>query len=273
MQCLQAELRKKQTSFRSNPQRLVAKLYKMSSPTPQKKKGKNAKDQIQLFPPPDIETLVLDENIVFDCALKNDYATICGAFDAKEHPLAAYIVEKNLLNKRNEQGKTPFDLAILAGNKEFLKAMLERSGEKLDENVWNLRAQLKPTNAYNFFHYACIWGHLDICKLLIESSKLVIDPSVELPVDSNTTVAGQTSKKDSNLAFMKTIGNVLLRTKTKTGETPKQLAKRYQHQALVDYLTFAGKHFHLAHPQTREPTTILISSVSFQRSVRRLWTI
>ena len=217
----------------------------MSSPTPQKKKGKNAKDQIQLFPAPDIESLVLDENILFDCALRNDYATICGAFDVKEHPLAAYIVEKGLFNRRNQYGKTAFDLATLAGNKDFLKAVLERSVDKLDENVWSLRGQLRPAVAYNFFHYACIWGHLDICKFLVDHPKLVVDPAVELPVDAANVTAPASSqppsKKDSNAVYLKSLGTVLLRTRAKTGETPRQLAKRYLQDAVVDFLTFAGK--------------------------------
>ena len=57
----------------------------------------------------------MNENVLFKAALNNDYTTICGALDAKDHPLATYMFENNLFNKRNEFGKTFLELAAYLG--------------------------------------------------------------------------------------------------------------------------------------------------------------
>lgn len=67
------------------------------------------------FLPPDVENLEMTEDILFNAALNNDYSTICGALDAKEHPLTAYMIENNVFNKRNEFGKSFCDLAAYLG--------------------------------------------------------------------------------------------------------------------------------------------------------------
>jgi hypothetical protein len=87
-----------------------------------KSNGKNVKETIERFPAPDPATISYDENILFECAMANNYQLICGAFDAKgEHPLATYIVEKDLFNKRNQHGKT---VNSLLGCFFFLSALL-----------------------------------------------------------------------------------------------------------------------------------------------------
>lgn len=211
-----------------------------STPQNKKKSNKNSKEAIERFSPPDIETLTLDENFLFKCALKNYYQPICGAFDVKEHALATYITENKLFEKRDEHGKTAFDLAAQIGNKEFIRNILIRTDEKIDENVFNLRNLLKPTNSYNFLHYACIWGRLDLVKFLIEQQKLILDPLID-DFMSNSNATMQSTKSNSSNPNMKTLGSALLRSKSKTGETPRDLAIRYNHHELVEYLNFAGK--------------------------------
>lgn len=73
-----------------------------------------------------------------------------GALDATNHPITKYIIEERLFYKRNEEGKTAFDLAAMIGHREFLKAILERIGEKLNENEFDIRVLLNPDVAYNF---------------------------------------------------------------------------------------------------------------------------
>lgn len=200
-----------------------------------KKNPKSGPGGIEKFPPPEIENLKYDENYMFECALANDYKNVCGAFDAKEHPLAAYVIENGLLNRRNANGKTCFDLSAYLGNKDFMRTILERTSDRLDENAFNLRAQIKASNSYNFMHYACIWGRLELCKYLVESQKMIVDPAIDIT---------QIEPKNFTLPiYNKTLGSVLLRTKTRTGETPKSLAKRYEHHELVNYLNYAGKGF------------------------------
>ena len=64
--------------------------------------------------------------------------------------MTRYIIEENLLTKRNEEGKTAFDLAASIGNKEFIRAIFERMGEKLNETEFDIRLLLQPSVAYNF---------------------------------------------------------------------------------------------------------------------------
>jgi hypothetical protein len=168
-----------------------------------KKKGAKGKD-IEIFPPPPLD-IELHPDIVSECALKNDYQTICGAFDAKEHPLASYITTESLFNKRNEFSKTPFDMAACVGNYEFLKVMLERI-DKITPEILDFKKT--NTNGYNCLHYACIWGRVNICKVLVFNSG--------------------------------SIGSQLLKSKTVNNESPKDLSKRYNHQEIVDFLNFAG---------------------------------
>jgi hypothetical protein len=175
----------------------------MSQTPVNKKKGAKAQN-IETFsaPPLDIE---LHQNFVYDCALKNDFQTICGAYDAKEHPLATYITTENLFNKRDNICKTPFDMAACIGNFEFLKALLERI-EKLTPELLDFKKT--NSNGYNCLHYACIWGRLNICKLLVFNT-------------------GPT-------------GSILLNSKTVNNETPKDLAKRNIHLDIAEFLNFAG---------------------------------
>lgn len=171
--------------------------------TPTKKKAGKAKD-IETFPPPPID-IELKPEIVFNAALNNDFQTICGAYDCKEHPLASYITKENLFIQRNEYSKTPFDLASCVGSYEFLKTLLERM-EKLTPEVLDFKKT--NTNGYTCLHHACIWGRADICKLLV----------------FNTGLAGV----------------FLLKSKTVNNETPKHLAIRYNHPNVVEFLNFAG---------------------------------
>ena len=61
-----------------------------------------------------------------------------------------YIIEEGLFFKRNQEGKTAFDLAASIGNKEFLRGIIERIGEKLNENEFDIRTLLCPEVSYNF---------------------------------------------------------------------------------------------------------------------------
>jgi hypothetical protein len=224
------------------------KYNKMTS-TPNKgakAKGKSSqkKSSYELFQQPDVENLPapLDENLVFNAALANNYQMIFGSFDLEKnqkdiHPMAEFIIENDLFNKRNKHGKTPLDMASFIGNKEFLKALFDRIPDKINDSILNLRLQIKPSVAYNFLHYAVIWNRIELCKFLIRSQMPIIDPSIEGPIETS----GKASTT-SNLLITKTLGSYLIKTKSSsTGETPKQLAQRYKHNELIDYFTFAEK--------------------------------
>ena len=214
--------------------------------------GGKAHKSDEKFPPPDIESLQLDDEFLFRSALQNDYPTICGAFDAKEHPLALYLIENSLFNKRNEFGKTVFDLAAKLGHRDFIRTILDRTNDKIDELAFNLRIQLKQKSApYNFMHYACIWNRLDLVKYLAEHPKLIIDPNLDSAAEmtaltmSTSGAGGGANKNQQQLLaanpYAKTLGSILLRSRTKTGERPLDLAKRYKYNDLAVYLDYAGK--------------------------------
>ena len=142
---------------------------------------------------------------------------------SKDFTEVIIIHNKNILKKLIES----------LGNKDFIRTILERTTDRLDENMFNLRGQIKANNSYNFMHYACIWGRLELCKYLVDSPKMIVDPAVDV---------SQIDPKSLNSPlYSKTLGSILLRTKTRGGETPKNLAKRYEHHDLVAYLNYAGK--------------------------------
>lgn len=208
-----------------------------------RKNPKNLKDTFERFAPPDIDVESLNESYLFECSLTNSYQQICGAFDAKDHQLANFVIEKNLFNKRDLYGKTVFDLAAFVGNKEFIKAILDRSNERIDENVLNLRHQLK-SSGLNFMHLACIWNHEALVKYLAEHPKLIIDPALDTnDLASISSVTVHSVKTQAQNPNFKTLGSVLIRLRTKSGETPRELALRYGHSNIVDYLEYAGLRF------------------------------
>ena len=59
-------------------------------------------------------------------------------------------MEEGLLTKRNKEGKNALDLAASIGNKEFIRSILERVGERLNEPEFDIRVLLGPSVAYNF---------------------------------------------------------------------------------------------------------------------------
>lgn len=215
-----------------------------------KKANIKGKETIEKYAPPPVENLILNEDILFDLSLKNEYQTICGAIDAGTHPLTVYILEQNLFNKHNHNGKTAFDLAASLGNKEFIRTLLERMGDRLDDTQqpFNIKQLVKQSNAYNFMHHACIWGRLDLCKLLIENTKLVNEPVADDEFTSKSIDTFRSNKTNTNIpnspvstANLKTLSSVLLKSRCKTGETPLQLAKRYHHIELIEFLSLAEK--------------------------------
>lgn len=173
-----------------------------TTPAGQKKKGNKA--NFETFPPPPLD-IPLTSEVLLNCSMKNDYQTICGAYDAKDHPLAMFINSENLFKKRDSFEKAPFDYLCILGNQTFMKALIDRN-EKLGPE--NLDFTRKNANGYTCLHFACVWGHLDLCKLLV----LQTGPT----------------------------GSALLKSETVSKETPKQIATRCGHTNIIDFLTFAG---------------------------------
>ena len=212
--------------------------------------GGNKKQQVsERFAAPSIEALgELNDTLLLCMAKQDDYASVCGAYDAKEHALASYVNEQRLFNKRDEYGKSAFDLAAQLGHKNFVKHVLERTGDRIDESTFDIRRQLKPGNVYNWMHHACVWNRLDLVKFLCNHAKLIADPatydSLTSPSESSVSSSknATAAQQQAQLQNAKAIGHVLLSTRSaKTGETPLEIAKRYQHAELVEFLDFAGR--------------------------------
>ena len=85
-------------------------------------------------------------------------------------------------------------------------------------------------------HYACVWGRVDLCKFLIDFSKPITDPTEHI-----SEVASTINVKDKDKANLKPMGSILLKLRTKkTNETPLDLARRYKHTELIEFLNYAG---------------------------------
>lgn len=171
------------------------------------KKAAKSETSFETFPPPPLD-MQLETNTLCELALKNDYQTLCGAYDTKDHPLSLYIQQEGLFQKRLREYsmKTPLELACSIGNTLFILKLLERQ-EKLMQII-DLNDLLKKSNVqgYTLLHYACLWSNFDLCKLFV---------------------------------FNNSIGNYLLKSKTINNETPKQIAKRYGHEKIVSFLESA----------------------------------
>jgi ankyrin repeat protein len=133
------------------------------------------------------------------------------------------------------------DLAAYCNHKNFIQAILDRSTEKLNENVLNLKELIGNSSALNFMHYACIWGSYDVCRYLAELGILMSEPvDQSLAAQQQSNIDNNNNKTLPTSPSMKTIGSILLKQRTRSGETGKELARRYGHEDIVNYLEYSG---------------------------------
>ena len=75
----------------------------------------------------DANTTSLDSNIAMKCVLKSNPSRFIQCFEDEEDPYKDTITE--VMNERNENGKTPLDMAAILERVEMVKELLTRGVE------------------------------------------------------------------------------------------------------------------------------------------------
>ena len=70
---------------------------------------------------------LLDTNIAMKCVLKSNPSRFIQCFEDEEDPYKDTITD--LMNERNENGKTPLDMAAILERVEMIKELLARGVE------------------------------------------------------------------------------------------------------------------------------------------------
>ncbi|GFN73507.1 ankyrin repeat domain-containing protein 45 [Plakobranchus ocellatus] len=104
----------------------------------------------------EIEQLLPGTNIITHCIYKNDPNRLIRCFEDDQDPYKADVLD--LLNERDENGKSPLDLAACLGRNQITKELLQRGAD-----VNNI-----TTKGYSCLHYAAVWGRMPVVKMLIE---------------------------------------------------------------------------------------------------------
>lgn len=102
------------------------------------------------------EQLLPDTTIVTHCIYKNDPQRLVKCFEDDTDPYKEEIAE--LLNERDDDGKSPLDVAACLGRIELTRELLHRGA---DINEFTQKG-------YSCLHFAAAWGRLPVLKLHIE---------------------------------------------------------------------------------------------------------
>ncbi|GFR57822.1 ankyrin repeat domain-containing protein 45 [Elysia marginata] len=105
---------------------------------------------------PEIEQLLPNTNIVTHCIYKNDPQRLIRCFEDDQDPHKEEILE--LLNERDENGKSPLDLAACLGRNQLTMELLQRGAD----------VNSVTKKGYSCLHYAALWGRMPVVKMLIE---------------------------------------------------------------------------------------------------------
>jgi len=122
----------------------------------------------------EIEQLLPNTTIVTHCILKNDPQRFSKCFDDDLDPYKDEIMD--LINQRDDDGKSPLDIAAKLGRIELTRELLARGAEVNDR---------APTG-YSCLHYAAAWGRLKVLKIHIEHGGNVQHKNVhgERPIET-----------------------------------------------------------------------------------------
>jgi len=102
------------------------------------------------------EQLLPDTTIVTHCIYKNDPQRLVKCFEDDTDKYKEVVVD--LLNERDDEGKSPLDLAACLGRVEITRELLARGAD-----VHNFTPK-----GYSCLHYAAAWGRLPVLKLHVE---------------------------------------------------------------------------------------------------------
>lgn len=104
----------------------------------------------------EIEILLPNTTIVTHCILKDDIPRLTKSFEDDSDPFKETIAE--LLNQRDNDGKSPLDISATLGRCDMTKELLQRG------------ADVNSTTPKGFcaLHHAAAWGRLEVLKILVE---------------------------------------------------------------------------------------------------------
>ncbi|XP_052790481.1 ankyrin repeat domain-containing protein 45-like isoform X2 [Mya arenaria] len=104
----------------------------------------------------EVEVLLPNTTIVTHCILKNDIPRLTKSFEDDTDPFKEIIAE--LINQRDDNGKSPLDIACTLGRADMVKELLQRG------------ADINASTGKGFcaLHHASAWGRLPVIKVLVE---------------------------------------------------------------------------------------------------------
>lgn len=108
-------------------------------------------------PAEEVEVLLPNTTIVTHCVLKNDVERLVKCFESDEDPYKETVAE--LINERDENGKSPLDVAATLGRVDIAKELITRGAE----------VNSVTTKGYCALHHASAWGRIGILQVLIEA--------------------------------------------------------------------------------------------------------
>lgn len=176
---------------------------------------------------------------------------------ASEEIIEILLKKAAPINQGDNWGKTPLELAKEKSNERIIQ-LLERYGAKIYdskaliieaveqgkyETVKNLLAQgidvnTRVPNGCCLIHFAAENGRIEVAKLLLEKGANVnnISPSSKLTPLHEAASGGQLE-----MAKFLVSKRANLNLKNYYGETPAELAKKFGHNELADYLNSINK--------------------------------
>ncbi|RUS80520.1 hypothetical protein EGW08_011704 [Elysia chlorotica] len=104
----------------------------------------------------DVEQLLPNTNIVTHCIYKNDPNRLVRCFEDDQDPFKDEVLE--LLNERDDAGKSPLDLAACLGRNQITMELLKRGAD----------VNSVTKKGYSCLHHAALWGRMPVVKMLIE---------------------------------------------------------------------------------------------------------
>jgi len=114
----------------------------------------------------EVEVLLPNTNIVTHCIYKNLPQRLVKCFEDDADKFKDQVVE--LLNKRDDDGKSPLDIAAQLGRLEITRELITRGA---DINSFT-------SKGYSCLHYAAAWGRMKVLKLHVESGGSVTQRNV-----------------------------------------------------------------------------------------------
>lgn len=102
------------------------------------------------------EVLLPDTTIVTHCIYKNDLERLLKSFEDDSDPYKESINE--LMNERDDDGKSPLDLSASLGRTDICRELLSRGADLTSIT----------DKGYCPLHHAAAWGRVGVLKVLVE---------------------------------------------------------------------------------------------------------